>query len=38
MCDGIITDQIELALQVQDSMNKRTDFQVIQDGFRDLWN
>lgn len=37
-CDGIITDQIELALQVQDTLNKRSDFQVIQDRFRDLWN
>ena len=37
-CDGIITDQIELAQQVQDNLNKRTEFQVIQDGFGDLWN
>ena len=38
MCDGIITDQIELAQQVQDTLNKRSDFQVIQDRFRDFWN
>ena len=37
-CDGIITDQIELAQQVQDRLNRRSEFQVIQDGFGNLWN
>lgn len=37
-CDGIITDQIELAQQVQEKLDKRSEFQVIQDGFGNLWN
>ena len=37
-CDGIITDQIELSLQVQEQLDQRTDYEVIQDGLEDMWN
>ena len=37
-CDGIITDQIELSMQVQDQLNRRTDYQVIEDGLGNFWD
>ena len=36
-CDGIITDQIEMAKRVQAELNNRTDLQLLQDRLEDIW-
>ena len=36
--DGIITDTIELAEDVQEKLDNRTDMEVIKDGMGDIFN
>ena len=36
-CDGIITDQIEMAERVQEALDNRNDLQVLKDRLADLW-
>ena len=36
-CDGIITDQIEMAERVKAELANRTDLQLLQDKLEDLW-
>ena len=35
--DGVITDQIELAMEVQAELDARTDYDIIIDKFDELW-
>ena len=37
-CDGIITDQVELARSVQGKLEARSDIQCLRDNFRDIWD
>jgi glycerophosphoryl diester phosphodiesterase len=37
-CDGIITDQIEMAERVQETLDNRTDMKLLQDKLGDVWN
>ena len=36
-CDGIITDQIEMAERVQETLDNRTDMKLLQDKLEDFW-
>ena len=36
-CDGIITDQIEMAERVQETLDNRTDMKLLQDRLADIW-
>ncbi len=36
-CDGIITDQIEMAERVQEKLDNRTDMKLLQDRLADIW-
>ena len=37
-CDGIITDQIEMAERVQAALDNRSDLRLLQDRLEDFWN
>ena len=36
-CDGIITDQVEMAERVQAELDKRSDLRLLQDRLEDIW-
>ena len=36
-CDGIITDQIEMAERVQEKLDNRSDMKLLQDKLEDFW-
>ena len=36
-CDGIITDQVEMAQRVQAALDGRSDLQLLRDRLADLW-
>ena len=36
-CDGIITDQVEMAERVQAALDGRSDLQLLRDRLADLW-
>ncbi len=37
-CDGIITDQVEMAERVQAALDNRSDLRLLQDRLEDFWN
>ena len=37
-CDGIITDQVEMAQRVREQLDSRSDLQILKDSFGDLWD
>jgi Glycerophosphoryl diester phosphodiesterase len=37
-CDGIITDQVEMAERVQAALDNRSDLRLLQDRLEDFWD
>ena len=37
-CDGVITDSVELAQNVQEDLDSRSDYQIVVDKYKDIWD